>query len=185
MPLSSGTRTLLGEALSWVAAAAILAAGLTHYSELKALTAHAVGLELELRDATPSAAPTRPANTRNVELRAAANGHFYSRASINGRDVDILVDTGATIVALTWEDAQRAGLSLRPSDFTASVSTANGTARVAPVRLDRVEIGGILVRDVDATVSDLGRLKTTLLGMSFLSRLKRVDMRQGVLVLAE
>ena len=184
MALSSGTRSLVGEALSWVVAAGILAVGLTHFTELKALTATALGLEIS-QQTEPATLPAPKASSRKVEIRAAPNGHFYSQATINGRRIDTLVDTGATIVALTWEDAQRAGLSLRQSDFTARVSTANGTARVAPVRLDRVEIGGILVRNVDATVSEPGRLTTTLLGMSFLSRLNRVDMRQGTLVLAE
>lgn len=89
------------------------------------------------------------------------------------------------MVALTYEDAERAGLRLKPSDFTASVSTANGTAAVAPVTLDRVSIGRITVRDVRAAVCERGRLEKTLLGMSFLSRLDRVDISAGRLTLIE
>jgi aspartyl protease family protein len=96
-----------------------------------------------------------------------------------------MVDTGASMVALTYEDAERAGVRLKPSDFTQSVSTANGMARFALVRLDRVTIGNITVRDVKAGVAERGRLSITLLGMSFLSRLERVDMRSGTLVLTE
>ena len=79
-----------------------------------------------------------------------------------------MVDTGATMVALTYEDAERAGIRLKPSDFTRGVSTANGVTRVAPVTLERVSIGDITVRNVAASVSERGRLQTTLLGMSFL-----------------
>jgi aspartyl protease family protein len=89
------------------------------------------------------------------------------------------------MVVLSYEDAERAGLLLTDKDFTRAVSTANGTARVAPVTLDRVSIGNITVRDVPAAVTESGRLGTSLLGMSFLSRLSRFDMRAGRLVLQE
>ena len=103
----------------------------------------------------------------------------------NGRPIDVMVDTGASMVALTYEDAERAGLSLKPSDFTGRVSTANGTAAVAPVMLDRVSIGHVQVRNVRAAVCERGKLEKTLLGMSFLSRLDRVDIKQGRLTLIE
>ncbi|NJR41508.1 MAG: TIGR02281 family clan AA aspartic protease, partial [Akkermansiaceae bacterium] len=74
---------------------------------------------------------------------------------------------------------------LRPQDFTHGVSTANGRAKVAPVTLGRVAIGEITVRDVRAVVSEPGRLQTSLLGMSFLGRLSRFEMRSGTLHLAE
>ena len=70
-----------------------------------------------------------------------------------------------------------------PKGFRAQ--TANGTARFAPVRLDRVQIGDIVVQDVEAAVAEPGKLRTTLLGMSFLGRLQRVDMRAGTMVLAD
>lgn len=104
---------------------------------------------------------------------------------MNGRTIRVLVDTGASIVALTYEDARSIGLLVRDSDFTHRVSTANGIARVAPVVIDRIAIGDILVRDVQGAVMEPGKLGTTLLGMSFLGRLQRVDMRAGTLVLQE
>jgi aspartyl protease family protein len=186
MQVSSATRSLLGEALSWIAGALLLAAGITHLDELRAITAQALALAPAATSDQASPAPVhRKPSGRMVEIRAQGSGHYYATAAINGREIDTLVDTGATMVSLTYDDARRAGVSLRPSDFTGRVSTANGAARVAVVTLDRVEIGGILVRDVQATVSEPGRLATTLLGMSFLSRIGRVDMRQGVLLLAE
>ncbi len=76
-------------------------------------------------------------------------------------------------------------MSVRDSDYTHRVNTANGPARVAPVTLDRVSIGDITVRNVPAAVSEPGKLGTSLLGMSFLGRLQQIDIRSGVLVLKE
>ena len=103
--------------------------------------------------------PSRLAACRDgriVEIRAGAHGHYHASAEINGRPVDVMVDTGASIVALTYEDAQRAGVYVRDSDYTQRVSTANGLARVAPVMLDRVSIGDITVRNVPAAVTEPG-----------------------------
>ena len=189
MALSSGTRSLLGEAASWLTAAAVVAAGLMYYNDIR--TNVADGLGVAVTDHAPASAavvempvPQR-ASAGNVELRARSDGHYYAKAEVNGRPADVMVDTGASMVALTYEDAERAGVRLKPSDFTQSVSTANGTARFALVRLDRVSIGNITVRDVQAGVAERGRLSITLLGMSFLSRLDRVDIRSGTLLLTE
>lgn len=122
---------------------------------------------------------------RIVELRAGAYGHYHTSAEINGRQLKVLVDTGASIVALSYEDARVAGIYVRGGDFTHRVSTANGLARVAPVTIDRISIGDITVRDVAGAVMEEGKLGTSLLGMSFLGRLQRVDMRSGTLVLQE
>lgn len=196
MALSSSSRSLFAEVLNWLAAALIIIVAVTHFEELKSVLSDAMGfsrhasapaVEQAIQQTEPQ--PLRPqaqvSSGREVTLSAQSNGHYVADIDINGRDIEVLVDTGATLVSLTYEDAERVGLFLSPNDFTARVSTANGAAKVAPVRLDRVEIGGITVRDVDAVVSERGRLGTTLLGMSFLSRLGRVDMRQGQLVLAE
>lgn len=188
MAISSGTRSLLGELVSWTAAAAILIAGLYHYDTLRTVMADAIGQADVPQSASEPQSNETPgpalANGREV-LDAHADGHYYARAEINGRPLDVMVDTGATMVALTYEDAERAGLRLRPSDFTARVGTANGVAAVAPVTLDRVTIGRITVRNVQAAVTERGRMDKTLLGMSFLSRLERVDISSGRLLLVE
>jgi aspartyl protease family protein len=166
-----------------------------YFAEIKAAARGLLGLhasgpvdavaagETQPRQAGRAAAPV--SRGRIVELKAGAHGHYYTSAEINGRPIDVLVDSGASIVALTYDDARRAGLFVRDSDYTHRVSTANGPARVAPVTLDRVSIGDITVRDVPASVSEPGRLATSLLGMSFLSRLQQIDIRSGVLVLKE
>lgn len=191
MALSSGTRSMLTELASWGAAAAILIVGVVHYDTLRTGLNDALGITdlpqqtaaVEIAPETPPAAPVTRTGTE--ELRAASDGHYYARAEVNGRPLDVMVDTGASMVALTYEDAERAGLRLKPSDFTGRVSTANGVAAVAPVMLDRVSIGRVQVRNVRAAVCERGRLQKTLLGMSFLSQLNRVDISQGRLVLVE
>ncbi|HUS95974.1 MAG TPA: TIGR02281 family clan AA aspartic protease, partial [Hyphomicrobiaceae bacterium] len=111
------------------------------------------------------------------------HGHFFADASINGSTIRVLVDTGASLVALSHEDARRAGIFVGEGDYKYTTSTANGQARIAIVELARVSIGSIMVYNVRAAVGEPGALKTTLLGMSFLGKLRRTEMRQGQLIL--
>lgn len=182
--LSPGSRQAVSLAGGWVVSGAVVAASIIYATELKD-TAKAV---FGIRTPLPVAAAARPRTSSAgaiVEIKAGSQGHYFATLDINGRPVDVMVDTGATMVALTSEDARKAGLHLRPSDFTQTVQTANGEARFAPVVLDRVSIGNIAVRDVSAAVAEPGRLKVTLLGMSFLGRLQRVDMRPGMMTLSD
>ncbi len=189
MALSADTRQAVGMAAGWLVVAGAAAVSVVYFSEIKALARSALGLPAphEAVAARGASAPhvPRPRSGPTVEIKAGAHGHFQASAEINGRPVDVLVDSGASIVALTYDDARRAGVYVRDSDYTQRVSTANGLARVAPVLLDRVSLGNVTVRNVPAAVSEPGSLGVTLLGMSFLSRLSRVDMRAGVLVLEE
>ncbi len=120
----------------------------------------------------------------SVELYRGSGGHFHADAAVNGRTISVLVDTGATLVALSYEDASSIGISVRPEDFRYVSNTANGQARFARVVLDEVRIGNVSVRNVEAAVSQPGRLGTTLLGMSFLGKL-RMEMTGGRLVLEQ
>ncbi len=191
MAASSGTRYLARQVSSWSFAFACVGVGIVYLDDLKTMAREVMGLPAVETTAREEAAavrtePTgRPARAGTVELRAGANGHFHTSADVNGRAIDVMVDTGASIVALTFEDAERAGIFVRESDFTHRVSTANGIARVAPVTLDRVAIGEIMVRNVRAAVAERGKLAQTLLGMSFLGKLSKAEMSRGVLVLAE
>jgi aspartyl protease family protein len=121
--------------------------------------------------------------TRSVEIRPDRQGHFRVEARIDGRRLDFMVDTGASLIALTARDATRVGIHPRQSDFTATVKTANGSLKAAPVRLDSVEVDGITVRDVAAMVLPDEALSENLLGLSFLSRLRRFEYAGGKLVL--
>jgi aspartyl protease family protein len=197
MAISSGTASVLRLAGGWLLAGAIGVAGIAWHEDIRT----ALGLRItaeDLRADVPEgrseprlreAADPVPATTRRgggtVELRAGRSGHFETTAYINGRAVDVLIDTGATTVALSYEDARAAGIFLRDSDFKYRVQTANGIARAAAVTLDSVAIEDIVVRNVRASVAEPGNQRTTLLGMSFLSRLSRTEMSRGVLVLRE
>ena len=118
-----------------------------------------------------------------TELEAGQGGHFVTRARINHSGVDVLVDTGASAVALSYEDAEKVGLKPKSLDFNVPVSTANGTGTAARVMLNEVAIDGVRVRDVEGLVLQKGVMRGTLLGMSFLGRLKGFSVEQGKLVL--
>jgi aspartyl protease family protein len=99
------------------------------------------------------------------------NGHFSADFRINGRNVQGLIDTGATYVAINVSTARNLGIRLSASDFKHHVRTANGTTDAALVKLDRMEIGAISVSDVEAFVLEDRALSSTLIGMSFMSKL--------------
>jgi aspartyl protease family protein len=125
------------------------------------------------------------AGVRRVSLRSDRSGHFRTEARVDGRDLDFLVDTGATVIALTQKDAERIGIRPFLSDYTTSVNTANGPAKAARARIGRIDIGGVVVRDVDALVMPDGALQQNLLGMAYLSKLKRFEYSSGNLVLEQ
>ena len=120
-----------------------------------------------------------------TELKADSRGHFIVQAEINGRDIWVMVDTGATAVALSYEDAKEAGLRPGSLDFNIPITTANGVGMAARVKLDRVEIDGVRVYDVDGMVLPEGALRGSLLGMSYLSRLRSFRIEDGVLHLED
>lgn len=115
-------------------------------------------------------------------FRRARDGHFYVEAQINGASVRFLVDTGATYVSLSPEDARAAGVRVFDSDYTLRTMTANGVSRVAPVTLRQVELDQLRLFDVRAVVMERP-MPVSLLGMSFLSRLQGYETRNDELVL--
>jgi aspartyl protease family protein len=116
-------------------------------------------------------------------LEGNRQGHFQADVQIEGVTLKMLVDTGATAVALTAEDAERAGIHPFPSDYTAQMSTANGVTQVARVELHQVSVGPITVRDVPAIVMQPGASSVSLLGMTFLQRLSSFQVADNRLVL--
>jgi aspartyl protease family protein len=134
--------------------------------------------------AAPVEAPA-PASYRTLSIPRNARGHFATEARIDGQRVAFMVDTGASVVALNESSAARFGLRPIPSQYTATVTTANGTLKGAPARIAMIEIGGLVVRDVDAMVLPDEALSENLLGLSFLSRLKRFEYADGKMVLQQ
>jgi aspartyl protease family protein len=123
-------------------------------------------------------------NGRTVTLNNDGRGHFQVDARVDGRHIDFLVDTGASMVVLRESDAARLSIFPRPSEYTGRVQTANGVTKYAPVRLNSIEVDGITVRDVAAAVMPDDALKVNLLGMTFLSGVKWTHDR-GRLVLEQ
>ncbi len=124
---------------------------------------------------------SRPAS-RALTVRAAAGGHFFVGADVDGADIRFIVDTGATEVMLTPEDAARIGFDLRARHFTRQFNTAGGVVRAAPVTLRRLRIGQLTLRDVEAWVNE-APLPVSLLGMSFLKRLDGYEVQGDRLIL--
>lgn len=129
--------------------------------------------------------PKRVSNTDPVtapsprELRRGPDGHFYADAQVNGTTIRFMVDTGATVVVLSGRDAQRAGVQLPPERATAM--GVGGPVEVTPVVLDRIAVGGIEARGVQAAVAD--DLPVSLLGQSYLERVGSVEIRGDTMVL--
>jgi len=118
-----------------------------------------------------------------VSLRKnSRDGHFWANAKVNTGSVHFLVDTGASSVALTLNDAKKAGIKVRDLNFNVPVSTAGGTNYGAYIKLERVSVGAITIRDVDALVIKDG-LTTSLLGMSYLGELQKVEATRDTLFL--
>ncbi len=158
----------LESALIWVVVVLLLALGYTYRFELRDVA------DRVLAELIPGRAATRG---RTVEIARGSGGSFAVTTQVNGARVAMVLDTGASAVVLTQEAAKAAGLPLEVLNYSVNVDTANGRARAAPVTLDRVSIGGIIERSVPALIAQSGQLHTNLLGMSFLNRLERWEVR--------
>ncbi|SRR5712692_237536 len=130
-------------------------------------------------------APAYSGGPRTVVIRPDDRGHFAVEGIVDGRRIGFMVDTGATKIALTARDAAWLGYHPAPHEYVGVSQTANGKVRYAPITLGMVEVGGVMVRDVDALILPDKALSENLLGLSFLSRLRRFEYREGRLVLEE
>ena len=122
-------------------------------------------------------------NDRTIALRRADDGHFYARVRVNGTEIRFMVDTGATNLVLSQQDARRAGFSLDSLSFVLPTNTANGRIYGAGVVLERVELGGFVDTDVRAMVNG-GRMNNSLLGMTYLDRFRSFSVEGDRLLLS-
>jgi aspartyl protease family protein len=122
---------------------------------------------------------------RSISIPRDSRGHFQTEGRIDGQRIGFMVDTGASVIALNETSAARFGLRPSRGDYNATVTTANGTIKAARTRLAMVDIGGLVVRDVDAMVLPDEALSENLLGLSFLSKLKRFEYANGKMVLEQ
>ena len=162
-------------AIFWVVVGLLLAVGYTYRHDLRDIG------DRVMSELLPGRAVSRAGGT--VEIARGNRGEFAIIVEINGARISTVYDTGASAVVLTQEAAKAAGLPLDFLNYSIAVETANGRARAAPVTLDRIKVGGITERAVPALIAQPGQLRTSLLGMSFLNRLKSSEVRGDRLVL--
>ncbi|MBS9719108.1 TIGR02281 family clan AA aspartic protease [Tianweitania sp. BSSL-BM11] len=120
-------------------------------------------------DGNTSGAP----QNRRVLIPANRAGHYVASFKLNGRSVEAVIDTGASLVAINETTARRIGVSVKPADFRHQVQTANGQTAAAAATIRELQIGRIIARDVPAVVLNDKALSSTLIGVSFLQRLAR------------
>ncbi|MGE4372768.1 MAG: TIGR02281 family clan AA aspartic protease [Xanthobacter sp.] len=168
----------LKAALFWCLIAALLAVVYTYRDQMRAVGERVMG---ELVPGYVVSSGTGPLEM--VEITRSSGGGFSVHATINGASLTMLVDTGASSVVLTQDDAREAGLPLEFLTYDIPVDTANGRVRAAAVVLDNIIVGGIVERQVPALVSPPGALRSSLLGMSFLRRLDGFEFRGDRLIL--
>lgn len=165
----------LRHGVAWVLILLVLVAGYAYKGELEQ-----VALRVAAAVVPGMVVETAPGE---VVLRAGADGHFYANVTINGVDMRLLVDTGATSVALAAADARRVGFDPDTLDYLMPVTTANGPAFAAMVTLDEIRLGSIAFGPVGAAVMPPGALERSLLGMSFLQRLSGFEIAGDRLIL--
>lgn len=136
-----------------------------------------------VKTTTSGKKPHYVSGVRLERIRASRDGHFYSKFRANGRVINGLIDTGATHLAMSESTARSIGIKISPSDYKYKANTANGVTKAAKMKLDRMEIGSISISDVSVFILKDTSLSTTLIGMSFLSKLKSFSIMNGELVL--
>ncbi|MCO5730042.1 TIGR02281 family clan AA aspartic protease [Rhizobium sp. SSA_523] len=181
----AGRRGPAGEVLRniavWLLIALALVAGYVYRNDLHQFAARVTA---GLIPGSPVVMTTSEGGNEVVIYRG-RGGHFQAQANVNGLTVPMLVDTGASAVVLSHDDALRLGLDPQNLIYSVRVQTANGQALAAPVRLESIAIGPIVRTDIRALVTEDGRLAESLLGMSFLSTLGSLQIQTDMLRLRD
>ena len=147
------------------------------------LAPHPVELRAARAESTfPAEISPEIAGPGRAEVLKASDGHYWAEGEVNGQSVRFLVDTGATAVALTRNDAEKLGIDVDHLKYGYSVVTAGGQTRAASIKLASVSVAGARIDDVDALVIEKG-LDTSLLGMTYLGRLSSFQATRQALFL--
>ena len=171
--IAASVLVLLGSAMAELANRLSVTPAMAHTP-----TSGTVGLASQ-RDDTPRAGP------RSVNVPRDVRGHFQVDGRIDGQRLAFMIDTGASVIALNESSAAKIGLRPSRADYRATVKTANGTVKAAPAKIARIEIEGLVAYDVAALVLPDQALTENLLGLSFLSKLKRFEYADGRMVLEQ
>lgn len=169
---------LVGGLMLWVGLFAVAMVTYAYRDELLGVVGRVAGELQPGMAVVDSAAGT-------ATFRRGMSGHFEVNATINGHTTPMIFDTGASAVVLTIADAQAAGVDLEGLRYVVPVQTANGQGMAARTRLDSIEVGGIVRRNLTAFVTEAGALETSLLGMTFLETLSRYSVTQNSLELVD
>ena len=170
---------MVRDLLIWAGIFAAFAVGFAQWQESRTQPAPEGGPAIE-GDAQPISETQDERRAGAAIIRKSDDGHFWTDARVNGRTTRFMVDTGASYVALPYNDARRLDVRPRDEDFTVTVQTANGATKAAPVMLREIRISGVTLTNVQAVVLQDG-LDTPLLGMSFLNRLDSFEARADTL----
>ncbi|WP_170381394.1 retropepsin-like aspartic protease family protein [Ruegeria atlantica] len=141
-----------------------------------------VGLWEDIRS-TVGPSPQMTVTGETIEVPRSYDGHYYLPVLVNGEPITFLVDTGASQIVLSEQDARRIGIDPDQLNYLGRASTANGEVRTAPVRLDSLELGPITDSGVAAWVNE-GDLRQSLLGMDYLHRFSNIQFTDGRLILS-
>ena len=175
-----GAATIARDAVTWLALGLGLVTLYAYKDELTPIATRVVG---ELLPGTAMTVETSAGGLTEVKIRKRLNGHFTAKVEVNGKPVSMIVDTGASSIVLTPEDAQAAGIDVEEMTFRVPVLTANGRTMAARIWLDDVSIGPLDRTRVEALIAQPGALSQSLLGMSFLSRLRSYEFSGDFLTL--
>jgi aspartyl protease family protein len=168
------------DAVTWLALGLGLVALYAYKDELMPIAARVVG---ELLPGSAMTVEQSTGGVTEVRIRKRLDGHFTANVKVNGKSISMIVDTGASTIVLRPEDAKKAGIDVSALTYRVPVITANGRTVAARVRLDEVSVGPLDRKKVDALVAQPGALTQSLLGMSFLSRLRSYEFSGDFLTL--
>lgn len=156
--------------VAWVFVFLLVIVGYSYRYELEGVYSHVLG------NLMPSEG--RVNQDSSVTFRKSMGGQFHVNAEVNGQKVNFLLDTGASKITLSRSDARRLGFDLKKLSYNIRMSTANGINLAAYVRLDKIRVGDIVMKNMDAYVNRSG-LDGSLLGMNFLNRLSKYEFSKG------
>jgi aspartyl protease family protein len=171
---------MMRDAVTWLALGLGLVTIYAYKNDLMPIAARVVG---ELVPGTAMTVEQSSGGLTEVRIRRRLDGHFTAKVRVNGKPISMIVDTGASSIVLRPEDAEKAGIDTKALTYRVPVLTANGRAMAARIRLDKVAIGPLDRKGVDALVAQPGALTQSLLGMSFLSRLRSYEFSGDFLTL--
>jgi aspartyl protease family protein len=174
------TGAMLRDTVTWLALGLGLVTLYAYKEELMPIAARVVG---EILPGSAMTVEQSSGGLTEVRIRKRLNGHFTAAVKVNGTSVSMIVDTGASTIVLRPEDAEKAGIDTSRLTYRVPVLTANGRTVAARIRLDEVAVGPLDRKKVDALVAQPGALTQSLLGMSFLSRLRSYEFSGDFLTL--